>query len=172
VRRLLAGSVLVGVIVLGASAAYAAPSYPPLGPSGTVDPSAAACGTTVTVSGSGWLADSTVSVRLDSTSIGSATTNGGGSFTQSVQIPTAISVGAHTVTFSGENSSSTPESVTTTFTATSCGVLAAATTTSSGALAFTGSNISLYVGAAIALILIGLMLSIVTTRRHKARFES
>ena len=86
------------------------------------------------------------------------------------EIPTAISVGAHTVTFSGENSSSTPESVSTTFTATSCGVLAAATT-SSGSLAFTGSNVSLYVGAAIALILIGLMLSIVTTRRHKARFE-
>jgi hypothetical protein len=169
VRRLFAGTVLVGLVVLfGAPGAFAQTQYPPHAPTGAVEPAAGACGSTVTVTGSNWKANSTVTLTFNSQSValGSVTTDGTGAFNKTIQVPSPIALGAHTVGFSGFDQANGPQNVSSTFSVTTCGAVASA------GLAFTGSNYtSLYVGGAIALILVGLMLSIAAARHRRTRFE-
>ena len=164
-RRLFAGTVLVGLVVFGVSAAFAQTQYPPHASTAFVEPSGA-CGSAASVGGSGWQADSTVTITFDSTGVGSATTDGSGSFSTTIQIPNPASVSSHTVDFSGLDTHGAPQTDGATFTVTSCGAV------STAALAFTGSNYTgLYVGGAVALILVGLVLSITAARRRRTRLE-
>jgi outer membrane protein assembly factor BamB len=62
------------------------------------------------VQGRGFGANELVDITFDLTAIGSATTNGAGSFSKKVSVPTAALPGAHTVTATGETSHLTASS--------------------------------------------------------------
>lgn len=101
---------LITMIVFAASSA-AAPSdsgYPPPPPAGSVSDQTPVAGSTITVSGSGFLAGETVDCVLHSAAVdlGSAQADANGNVSLVVTLPTGVT-GAHTIVLTGETSGRT-----------------------------------------------------------------
>lgn len=166
-RRLFATAVLVGLTAVAVQGVAGAQPYPPTGPTVEVNPSAICPGADVTVTGSGWLGGSTVTITLTLTSdpvvLGTATVAANGTFQGSFKTPTPLDVGQHSLTASGTASNDTAASAATTLTVRSCGGDGGG-----GALAFTGSDSIGLLEIAIVLILIGTVLAVAVRRRRRA----
>jgi hypothetical protein len=190
-RRLLALAALAGLVLGGlGSAAFAQTISSGLDAATVaVRPSDDPCGSTVLVSGTDWMGGTVVTISIGSQTLGSATTGPTGEFSTSVQTPSPLPLGGNSVVASGVDQNGQSESVATTFTVTSCtqvagvvvsrpgavvGGIAVPGLTNQQALAFTGSssNTSLYVAIALVMLLVGLVLTIVTARRRKVRFDA
>ena len=104
---------MAAITVLAMTAAPAAAQYPPSGPSGAVDSTTVSPGGTVTISGSGWQANSVVQITLFShgQQLTTVRADGNGTFTTQVQIPSDVSPGQHTVRLSGTGQDGTQRSV-------------------------------------------------------------
>jgi hypothetical protein len=163
-RRLVASAVFAGLAIAGAPGIAAAGSYPPIAPTVEVTPASIVCGADVTVSGTGWLGGSTVTITLtsDPVVLGSATVAADGSFQGTFATPTPLDVGQHSVTASGTASDGTAATASTTLTVSRCGGAGG------GALALTGSDGLGLLEIAVVLILIGLVLAIALRRRRRA----
>jgi len=180
-RRFGVASGLVALTLFGmpavAGAQSVGPAYTPHAPTASVDPSATACGSTITASGTMWKGGTVVTITLDGQSLGSATTDGAGSFSTSAVVPNPLSLASHTVTETGLDQSTPPAgvSVSTTLTITSCVGGKQVTRPGVGGstnLAFTGAkNISLYVGIGLLLVLLGFVLTIVGRRRRRLHWN-
>jgi LPXTG-motif cell wall-anchored protein len=161
---MLAACVVTGLLCL-AGAAHAAP-YPPNGPSiGTSSSSVQNAGTT-TVMGAGWQPGTTVALTIASTpqSIGSATVQSDGTFSQDVTIP-CLDPGTHTISGSGTDASGAANTSSTTVSV--VGICGGGST--GGTLPHTGSsNTSGVITLAAGLILLGAVLVIALNRRRSA----
>src|SRR5438046_82209 len=112
IRRLaattFATALLSGGLVLTAGAAHAAPcpqsspAYPGNSCVLSTSASSAAAGAHVQVAGDGFSRNCGVTIRLDSTQIGTATSDGSGHFATDVAIPSSASLGAHSLTASDQ----------------------------------------------------------------------
>lgn len=162
-RRLFATAVLVGLTAVGVQGVAGAQPYPPTGPTVEVNPSAICPGDDVTVTGTGWLAGSTVTITSDPVVLGTATVAANGTFQGSFKTPTPLDVGQHSLTASGTASNDTAASAATTLTVRSCGGDGGG---EGGALAFTGSDSIGLLEIAIVLILIGTVLAVAVRRRR------
>lgn len=151
-----------GLLLVNGSAGAA--TYPPDAPSiGTSSSSVQNAGST-TVMGAGWQPGTTVALTIASTpqSLGSASVQSDGTFTQDVTIP-CLDPGTHTISGSGTDASGAANTVSTTVTVTgTCDP-------SGGTLPHTGgSNTSGVVTLASGLILLGAVLVIALNRRRSA----
>jgi LPXTG-motif cell wall-anchored protein len=167
---LLAACAATGLLLVAGSAHAAPTPYPPNGPSiGTSSSSVQNAGST-TVMGAGWQPGTTVALTIASTpqSIGSASVQSDGTFSQDVTIP-CLDPGTHTISGSGTdasgaaNTSSTSVSVVGTCGGTGNG------NGNGGTLPHTGSsNTSGVITLASGLILLGAVLVIALNRRRSA----
>jgi LPXTG-motif cell wall-anchored protein len=167
----IAACAVIGLLVVGASAG-AAP-YPPDTPSiGTSSSSITNAGST-TVMGAGWQPGSTVALTIASTpqSIGSASVQSDGTFSQNVTIP-CLDPGTHTISGSGTSSSGTANTASTSVTVVgTCGANGGTPggAPGSGTLPHTGgSDTSGVVTLASGLILLGAVVVIALSRRRSA----
>jgi len=161
---ILAACAAIGLLFMGRPAG-AAP-YPPDAPSiGTSSSSIPNAGST-TVMGTGWQPGTTVALTIASTpqSLGGATVQGDGTFSQAVTIP-CLDAGTHTISGSGTDASGAANTVSTTVTVTgTCN----ANGGNGGTLPHTGSNSSGVITLASGLILLGAVLVIALNRRRSA----
>jgi LPXTG-motif cell wall-anchored protein len=150
------------MLALVALASPAGAQYPPDAPSVGTPSSAIANGSTTTVSGSGWLAGSTVSLTIASTpqSLGTATVADDGTFSREVTIP-CVEPGDHTITASGTAANGGARS-----TATTISVTGACDAT--GSLPRTGSDSGSLLTLVAVLLIAGAVLVVATTRRRAA----
>jgi len=104
---------MAAITVLAVTAAPAAAQYPPSGPTGAVDSTTAPRGGTLTISGSGWQANSEVEITLFSHGqpLTTVVTDADGTFTTQVQIPSDVGPGQHTVRLSGTGQDGAQRSV-------------------------------------------------------------
>jgi hypothetical protein len=113
----------------------------------------------VTVSGNHWLENSTVTISLkgDGT-LGSATTDGNGSFSTIVTIPSGAPTGLTEITCSGRDGNGDPVVLGTTITIAAASVVTA----------FTGARLEVWMFLAISLFGVGLGLILISRRRRTA----
>jgi LPXTG-motif cell wall-anchored protein len=143
---------LVAAILAVAAPAFAA--YPPGGPTAVASDTTVTAGQTITVSGSRWLADSTVRLSFDGTFVKTAAVDPG-HFSTPFTVPSGADAGQHALTVTGSDRSGAPASVT---------VLL--TITGSGSLAYTGANVTGWMILIPILLILGLALLFVGRRRH------
>lgn len=148
----------------------AAAQYPPVSDDGVViSDTTVFPGQVVTVSGSGWLPGSTVTLTLysDPVELGTATVEDDGTFTIDVVIP-EVSPGTHTLEIRGTDDSGEPrvEELTIEVLAPGAGLDDAAATADMG-LAFTGAHTAVGVALAAALLLTGGVTLLVARRRRR-----
>jgi LPXTG-motif cell wall-anchored protein len=159
---MLAACAVTGLLLVGGSAGAA--TYPPDAPSiGTSSSSVQNAGST-TVMGAGWQPGTTVALSIASTpqSLGSASVQSDGTFTQDVTIP-CLDPGTHTISGSGTDAAGAANTASTTVTVT--GTCAPG---GGGTLPHTGSNSSGVITLACGLILFGAVLVIALNRRRSA----
>lgn len=151
---------LLGVMLLGAGVAQAA-SYPPTQGAATTSSTVVTPGQSLTVSGGGFAPNTSVSVDFNSMHLATVTSNSSGVATATVMIPSSTPPGSYTITLTGLSVTGAThvDSVAITVVAP-----AAATTTST--LPFTGAEILQYGLLALALVLAGVALLVVTRRRR------
>jgi hypothetical protein len=127
-------------------------------PSGA--PSGLAQGSTVTLTGSGYAPNSTVSVYIYSTPtlLGTALTNGSGAFSQAFTIPASLAPGAHHLVSAGLDPSGNPRYLTS----------AVTVAQASGTLAWTGFETLPVLGGGILAVALGAGLIVVGRRRRTA----
>src|SRR5918911_456536 len=104
--RVIRGAAAIGaVLAIGAlfTGVALAQQYPPSAPSVAVSDSTVTPGQSVSVSGSGWEAGTTVSLSFDSAagSLGSANVRADGTFSMGVTIPASASAGTHLIGAAG-----------------------------------------------------------------------
>lgn len=111
-RRILT-VVVAGCALLGLAAAPALAQYPPAAPSLAVSATVVTPGDPLTVSGSGWLPASEVTLTFLSSPVvlGTATTDANGAFTTQVTIPADASPGRHTIRATGLGPAGQPRTV-------------------------------------------------------------
>jgi hypothetical protein len=143
---------LIGAILMVAGPAYAA--YPPGGPTAVASDTTVTRGQTITVSGSRWLADSTVRLYFDGSFVKTAAVDPG-HFSTPFTIPAAASLGQHALTIRGDDRNGNPASVT---------ILL--TVVASGSLAFTGADVTGWMILVPVLLILGLAFLLVGRRRH------
>jgi hypothetical protein len=147
--------VVMSTVVAGAQTS----PYPAHAPTCSVSQGTVAPGESVTVSGKNWLANSTVNISLKGDGmLGSATTNGQGSFSTVVTIPSSAPTGASEIICSGRRQNGDPLVLGTTITIGSAGLVTA----------FTGAQIEVWMFLAIALFGVGLGLLLITRRRRSS----
>jgi LPXTG-motif cell wall-anchored protein len=159
---MLAACAVTGLLLVGGSAGAA--TYPPDAPSiGTSSSSVQNAGST-TVMGAGWQPGTTVALSIASTpqSLGSASVQSDGTFTQDVTIP-CLDPGTHTISGSGTDAAGAANTASTTLT-----VTGTCTPGGGGTLPHTGSNSSGVITLACGLILFGAVLVIALNRRRSA----
>jgi LPXTG-motif cell wall-anchored protein len=167
--RVIRGAAAIGaVLAIGAlfTGVALAQQYPPKAPSVGVSDATVTAGESVTVSGSGWQAGSSVSLSFHSapTSLGSANVRADGTFSTGVTIPSSASAGTHLIVASGTASNGRQRSVSTEVT-----VLAAAG--ASGTTAFTGAQVQTWMVAAAVLLAIGIGLVLASRRRSRVSID-
>ena len=174
-RRFAAGGFAVAIVsgslaFFAGVAAHAAPPNPKCpNPAGKYPPgqckfvtstSSAVPGGTVSVAGTGFSKNCGVTIKLDTTAIGHTSTNGNGSFSGKVTIPTSATPGNHNLTANDDCSAFVLGEHFT--------VLPAAATTSNGSgLPHTGLVLWPMLGGGVALVAFGSGL-IVAGRRRRA----
>lgn len=97
IKRTLAAMALVSMGLLAVLAGPASALYQPQA-SQTLSANVVTPGQTITVSGTGCAANSTVKTSFDGVMLNSTTAGSDGSFSESVTIPANASVGTHTIT--------------------------------------------------------------------------
>ncbi|MGY1813920.1 hypothetical protein [Blastococcus sp. SYSU D00820] len=140
----------------------------------TADPVPA--GAEVTLTGSGFLPNSTVTLVVYSTPtvLGTVTTDGAGAFTTTVTLPAGLPAGAHTLVASGVDPAGNPYHLTSGVTVTASGGAPTATATSatgpgvSGGLASTGADIAVPAIGGLAALVVGGGLVLAGRRRRPA----
>jgi hypothetical protein len=156
-----AAALLSGGLLVTATTANAAPcpASSPAYPSNTCGVSTSSSsgqpGSHVTVAGDGFSKNCAVIIKLDSTKIGTGTSDGTGHFTTDVTIPSDASTGAHTLTASDTCSAFVLSSV---FTVTA--------PSSGSTLPFTGLVFWPLVGGGAGLVIFGVGLVIAGRRRR------
>jgi 5'-nucleotidase len=143
---------LVAAILAVAAPAFAA--YPPGGPTAVASDTTVTPGQTITVSGSRWLADSTVRLSFDGTFVKTAAVDPG-HFSTPFTVPSGTDYGQHALTVTGNDRTGAPASVT---------VLLMVV--GSGSLAYTGANVTGWMILIPILLILGLALLFVGRRRH------
>jgi hypothetical protein len=143
-----------GAVLLLATTQSGARSLFESGYAGTVAP-----GASVTVTGDGFKAGSTVTLTLDTGGaiLGSVVADGSGKFSVQVTIPGGAS-GSHNIVATGVDPSGAPHSQSTLLLVQAGAVegsRVASPVVHSGSLPFTGSNVDLMVAVAVALLLLG-----------------
>lgn len=162
-RRLLSlATLVVGLLAVGATAA-SAQAYPPGGPTINV---VALDGSSANVNGSGWQPGALITVQVNPV-LGTVTAGADGTFSQTFEIPCSIGNGDHTITASGIAADGVERSASTGITLSGCPGAAAATT--SGPLAFTGTNSIPWAAAGGIALGLGAVLSVIAFRRYGAR---
>jgi hypothetical protein len=169
----------VGVRSAGGSSTFLvtavvpAPSVPATVPTasaplGTADTSLTP-GQEVTVSGTGFLPNSTVSLAVYSTptTLGTVTADAQGAFRREVTIPSSLAAGAHTLVAAGVDAQGNPRYLTQAITVTTGSGTAAAGTGGTGALAYTGASVALPALGGLAALAVGGGL-VVAGRRKRA----
>jgi LPXTG-motif cell wall-anchored protein len=133
--------------------------YPANAPTCSVAQGTVAPGESVTVSGENWLPNSAVTISLkgDGT-LGSATTDGEGSFSTVVTIPSSAPTGLTEIICSGRRQNGDPFVLGTTITIGSAG----------GGIASTGAQIQVWMFLSIALLGVGLGLLLIARRRRSS----
>jgi len=144
---------LVAAILAVAAPAFAA--YPPGGPTAVASDTTVTAGQTITVSGSRWLADSTVRLSFDGTFVKTAAVDPG-HFSTPFTVPSGADAGQHALTVTGNDRTGAPASVT----------LLLTITGGSGSLAYTGANVTGWMILIPILLILGLALLFVGRRRH------
>jgi 5'-nucleotidase len=143
---------LAAAVLMVAAPAYAA--YPPGGPTAAASDTTVTPGQTITVSGSRWLADSTVRLYFDGSFVKTAAVDPG-HFSTPFTVPSSTSVGQHALTVRGTDRNDAPASVT---------ILLSVV--GSGSLAFTGANVTGWMVVIPLLLILGTALMLVGRRRH------
>lgn len=153
---------LLGLMFVGAGVAQAA-SYPPTQGAATTSSTVVTPGQPLTVSGGGFAANTSVSVDLHSTVVhlATVTSNSSGVATATVTIPSSTPAGAHTITMTGLSPTGGTQIDSVAIT-----VVAPAAATTTSTLPFTGAEILQYGLLALALVLAGVALLVVTRRRR------
>lgn len=171
------------MLVIAGPAAAVPPltqAYPPLAEEAVVvSDSTLVPGEEFVVSSSGWLPGSTVTFTLFSepTSLGSTTVDADTSFSATLEIPTSVAPGTHTVQISGASDEGDPrvEELTVEVLAAGSDDGAAAddstvdgVETTANELAFTGANLAGGLGLA-AILLVAGAVTVVVSRRRRGR---
>ena len=182
ITRLIVGPAVAGVAMFGvaplvlASTASASPAVAQYGPVSAatlfVSSTTVAPGGTVTVSGTGFDANSTVTLTLDGVVIGTATTNAAGAFSTTVTIPSGLAAGYYTIIATdslGRTSSITiyVTGASTTAVAAPSAAAPSSTSSSSSGLAFTGTDAAATAGAGAGAIALGGLLVLGSRRRRR-----
>jgi len=167
VRRLLGlCAVSVATLALGVSAAGAA-EYPPSSASASASASTVSPGGTLTITGSGCLANSEVSMTLlsDPVSLGLVTANAGGAFSTAVTIPADTPAGAHTIVVActGADGNAVTQNI---------AIAVAASASRSDTLPRTGSDSPPVILIGAGLLLVGGVLAVAARRRRTASITS
>lgn len=169
-RRLVAvfgvGALLgVSLAIVGATGASAT-NYPPGAATMTLSTNVSAPGGTVGVKATGLLANSlcTLDFQPGNVALGTVTTTSSGTFSTTVTIPSSASPGASSITATCTGANGKQVVLTSTITITSP---VPPTTTPSGGLPFTGSNIALPIGLGIALLGAGSFALVYSRRRPR-----
>jgi LPXTG-motif cell wall-anchored protein len=144
---------LIGAILMVAGPAFAA--YPPGGPTAAASATTVTAGQAITVSGSKWLADSTVRLYFDGQFVKTAAVDPG-HFSTSLTIPSSAAVGQHTLTVRGTDRNSAAAAVDILLTVVGSG----------DSLAFTGANVTGWMVLIPIMVLLGLAFLFVGRRRH------
>ena len=148
---------LVAAILAVAAPAFAA--YPPGGPTAVASDTTVTPGETITVSGSRWLADSTVRLSFDGTFVKTAAVDPG-HFSTPFTVPSGTDYGQHALTVTGNDRTGAPASVTVSL-----------MVVGSGSLAYTGANVTGWMILIPILLILGLALLFVG-RRRRARSKT
>jgi hypothetical protein len=158
-------TLMLGLLVAGATAASAGLAYPPGGP--VIDVTTVS-GNTVNVNGSGWQPGAPITVKVESIVLGTLTADAQGMFSQNFTIPCSIGNGDHTVTATGIGQDGQPRTASSLITLSGCpgGTAAAATP---GRLAFTGSNSLPWAEIGGVALLLGVVLMVIGMRRRGNR---
>jgi LPXTG-motif cell wall-anchored protein len=155
-------TVLVSVIacVITSTAVMAfAQNYPPHRPTCSVSQGTVAPGESITVSGTNWRPNFTVTIALKGDGIlGTATANAQGSFSTIVTIPSDAPTGSTQIMCRGQKRNGGALVLGTTIT-----IVAAA---GGGITAFTGAQIEIWMILAVALLVVGLGLILISRRRR------
>ena len=133
----------------------------PAGATSTVAP-----GKTMTVSGSGYAPNSTITLAIYSTPqvLTTVVTDASGNFTATVTVPAGLAAGSHTLVASGVDSSGNVRYVNLPVTVSSAGI---ATTTGKATLAYTGADVAL--PSIIGLLAVSLGTGLIVLRRRAMR---
>lgn len=169
-RRLVAvasAGALLGMSLLFATATGAsAANYPPGAPTMTLSTNVSAAGGPIGVKGTGLLANTVCTLHFQpgNVALGTVTTTSSGTFSTTVTIPSSASPGTHSITANCTAANGKAVVLTSAITVTST---VTTTTAPSGGLPFTGSNVALPIGIAIALLGIGSFSLIYARRRPR-----
>jgi LPXTG-motif cell wall-anchored protein len=147
---------LVAAILAVAAPAFAA--YPPGGPTAVASDTTVTPGQTITVSGSRWLADSTVRLSFDGTFVKTAAVHPG-QFSTPFTVPSGANYGQHPLTVTGNDRTGAPASLD----------ILLMVVGSGGSLAFTGANVTGWMVLIPIVVLLGLAFLFVGRRRHTRR---
>jgi hypothetical protein len=145
-RGLLLSTVLASILALSVPATA---QYPQDAATAGVSDTTVAAGQSVTVGGEGWAAGSTVTLRMPSADLGPLPVDARGEFSAEVTVPVDVDPGEQLVTVSGTSLGGEPSEI---------GIrllVAGPVGTPKEDVDFSGSNIILWAGIALALFLVG-----------------
>lgn len=151
-----------GVLLISAGTASANPYPPTSGCTVSVSDQSVTAGQTTTVTGSGFAANHSVGLTVGGASLGSATTDGNGSFSTTVTMPSSLAAGRHQIVAHAA-------SQTCSFTlASTAGVDSVQVTRNDGgSTAFTGVAVLTWSVVAVALLASGLLFVVIGRRRRE-----
>ncbi|WP_409330141.1 fibronectin type III domain-containing protein [Trujillonella humicola] len=162
-------TVHVGVVPAADSAASFPSSVPaksgdlggPAGQSSSVTP-----GSKITLTGSGYLANSTVTLLVYSSPqvLGTVVADANGAFTVTVEIPAGLAAGSHTLVAAGVDAAGNPRYLTMPITVTAAGAAAG-----SGGLAYTGADVAVPALGGLAALALGGGLVLAGRRKRAAQ---
>ncbi|WP_457025656.1 hypothetical protein [Geodermatophilus sp. SYSU D01119] len=158
--------------VVGPSGVVAAPAVPATvptasGPLGAPAGPSVTAGRAVTLTGSGYLPDSTVTLVVYSTPtvLGTVVTDGNGAFSTTVTLPSGLASGAHTLVASGVDPAGNPRALALPVTVAATGAAAGGGSAGSGGLAYTGADVAVPAVGGVAALLLGGGLVVAARRR-------
>jgi LPXTG-motif cell wall-anchored protein len=160
-RMLVLGALLVTTMAtLAVTATTASAQYVPGTPGIIVDPGSTTVGGTVTVTGTGCPANVTVTIRIGTVVVGTATSNNAGNFTFTVKLPPSIGPGQYTVhALCGALDLTAVLSVS--------ALPATTTIATGGTLPKTGTDSGLWVKIGLSFVAVGGLLVLATRRRRR-----
>lgn len=138
-------------------------SYPANICAASVGSSTVTAGGTLHVDGEGFAPNSSVSVYLNGTLLGTATANAAGVFSLTVTVPASFAASSYQLTLVGTNPNGTARQLTSTITVVAA---AAQNQTTTGGLPFTGAEIAGMSVAGAALVGGGVVMLVATRRRR------